>query len=49
VSCEVGVSAMAERIAEFGDAPVWTPDAISVATRDWFTYLGASKAMGAAS
>jgi UDP-glucose 4-epimerase len=22
------------------DAPVWTPDSIAVATKDWFTYLG---------
>jgi UDP-glucose 4-epimerase len=48
VSFEAGVGIMREHIEEFRDAPVWTPDAISTATRDWFRYLGAAKSMRAA-
>lgn len=40
VSFEDGVSKMIEHIDYWGDAPVWSVDKISEATKDWFTYLG---------
>lgn len=40
-SFESGVEIMRDRLGEFDGAPIWTPEAISVATRDWFRYLGA--------
>ncbi len=40
VSFETGVSTMLKNIDYWREAPVWTPDSISVATREWFTYLG---------
>jgi UDP-glucose 4-epimerase len=39
-SIEEGVARIMERIDDWKDAPVWTPDAIDVATKDWFKYLG---------
>jgi len=39
VSFEHGVSVMLDNIEAWRDAPVWDPKTISVATRDWFTYL----------
>jgi UDP-glucose 4-epimerase len=39
VSFEEGVRRIMERIDDWRDAPVWTPDSIAVATRDWFKYL----------
>jgi UDP-glucose 4-epimerase len=38
-----GVRTMLEHIDYWKDAPVWTPDSISEATRDWFKYLGAQE------
>jgi len=35
-----GVKIMLENIDYWKDAPVWTPETISDATRDWFKYLG---------
>src|SRR5258708_6829037 len=40
VSFEQGVAAMLENIDYWREAPLWTPESISAATRDWFTYLG---------
>lgn len=37
---EVGVARVVEDIEMWRDAPVWTPDTIADATRDWFRYLG---------
>lgn len=39
VEFEEGVAIMLSHIEEFRDAPVWTPEAIAEATRDWFTFL----------
>lgn len=39
VSFESGVRQMLDRIEDWSDAPVWTPDAIASATQDWFHYL----------
>ena len=36
---ERGVQIMLENIDYWRTAPVWTPDSIAEATRDWFTYL----------
>ena len=43
VSIEEGVRHMMERIDDWKDAPVWTPQSITTATADWFKYLGASQ------
>jgi UDP-glucose 4-epimerase len=40
VPIEQGVQKMLEAIDYWRDAPVWTPESIAVATKDWFTYLG---------
>ncbi len=39
VSIEEGVRILLDNIQYWRQAPVWTPDAIEVATRDWFRYL----------
>ncbi len=40
VSFEEGVGIMLENIDYWREAPVWEPESISSATRDWFRYLG---------
>ncbi len=40
VRFEDGVRAMMSQIEAWRTAPVWTPDSISEATREWFQYLG---------
>jgi UDP-glucose 4-epimerase len=40
VPIEEGVEHMLQAIDYWRDAPVWTPDSIAEATKDWFTYLG---------
>ena len=40
VSLEDGVKKILENIDYWKEAPVWTPDTIDVATKDWFKYLG---------
>lgn len=40
VSFEAGVSAMMESIDLWQEAPLWTPDSIAEATREWFEKLG---------
>lgn len=37
---EDGVAEMVARIEEWKEAPVWTPEKIGEATKDWFKYLG---------
>ena len=44
VSFEDGVARMLEHIDYWRDAPVWSVDKISEATKDWFTYLGQREA-----
>ncbi|MHB8694535.1 MAG: NAD-dependent epimerase/dehydratase family protein [Solirubrobacteraceae bacterium] len=39
-SFEDGVARMLERIDDWRDAPVWTPESIEKATEAWFAYLG---------
>lgn len=39
VSIEEGVKAMLENIDYWREAPVWTPQSIAVATKEWFEYL----------
>lgn len=39
ISFEQGVSLILENIDYWRNAPVWTPDKIEEATRDWFKYL----------
>jgi UDP-glucose 4-epimerase len=40
VSLEEGVGQLLAHIDCWREAPVWTPDTIETATRDWFKYLG---------
>jgi len=40
VTFEEGVQVMLQNIDYWRQAPVWTPDTIDGATRDWFHYLG---------
>ena len=42
VTIEEGVMEMLKHIEYWREAPVWTPDSIAGATRDWFRYLGDS-------
>ena len=46
VRFEDGVKQMLDRIDTWRDAPVWDPQSIATATRDWFTYLGSSDREG---
>ena len=39
VSFEEGVRIMLENIDYWREAPVWTPESIAEATKEWFTYL----------
>jgi UDP-glucose 4-epimerase len=43
VSFADGVARVVERIELWRDAPVWTPETIADATKDWFKYLGKSE------
>lgn len=40
VSIEEGVSHLIQSMNDWKEAPVWTPETISNATKDWFRYLG---------
>lgn len=40
VTLEQGVSHVLKNIEYWREAPVWTPDNIAKATKDWFRYLG---------
>ena len=40
VSLEEGVKEILDHIDYWREAPVWTPDTIGDATKDWFKYLG---------
>lgn len=40
VSFEEGVKIMLENIESWRNAPVWDPESINEATKDWFKYLG---------
>ena len=42
VSIEEGVARVLSHIEDWRDAPVWTPESIAAATRDWFRYLGSA-------
>lgn len=46
VSLEEGVRILLENIDYWREAPVWTPDTIAEATRDWFTYLSHPQNIG---
>ena len=39
VPIEVGMELLIENINYWADAPVWDPNSISKATKDWFKYL----------
>jgi UDP-glucose 4-epimerase len=40
VSLEQGVQTMLDNIEYWREAPLWEPDSIAEATKDWFKYLG---------
>lgn len=40
ISIEDGVARLLHDLGYWQDAPVWTPDTIAEATKDWFKYLG---------
>ena len=40
VNIEHGVVEILKNIDYWREAPVWTPDKIATATKDWFKYLG---------
>jgi UDP-glucose 4-epimerase len=40
VTIEEGVNILLENIDYWRTAPVWNPESIADATRDWFRYLG---------
>jgi UDP-glucose 4-epimerase len=40
VSFEAGVQEILKNIDYWREAPVWTPETITAATKDWFKYLG---------
>lgn len=40
ISLEKGVEMILDNIDYWKNAPVWTPDTINTATKDWFKYLG---------
>lgn len=42
ISIEEGVGYLLEHIDYWRNAPVWDPDSIAEATKDWFKYLGKS-------
>lgn len=44
VGFEQGVAMMLEALAEWKQAPLWSPDSIAVATRSWFHFLGGDAA-----
>ena len=37
---EKGIEKILQQIDYWQEAPVWTPDSIADATKDWFKYLG---------
>ncbi|ARJ66523.1 NAD-dependent dehydratase [Magnetospirillum sp. ME-1] len=43
VSLDEGVKVLLDHIDGWKDAPVWTPETIGEATKDWFKYLGKEK------
>lgn len=43
VSFEEGVAVMRDEIARWKDAPLWEPQTIAEATKDWFRFLGSEK------
>jgi len=43
VSFKEGVKKMIDNIEYWKDAPIWTPEKIQVATKDWFRYLSNNK------
>ena len=44
VRFEEGVRTMIANIEYWREAPIWTPDTIKVATREWFEHLGSKRA-----
>ncbi len=47
VTFQTGVKVLLDNIDYWRSAPVWTPEGISEATKDWFAYLGPKESVGA--
>ena len=45
VGLEEGVKVLLDNIDNWREAPVWTPEKISLATKDWFQFLGKAGAV----
>ena len=43
VEFDDGVNRILAEIDHWRDAPVWTPETIAAATKEWFTHLGEQK------
>jgi len=43
ISFQDGVRKVLDRIEDWRDAPIWTPDSIREATKDWFRFLSPSE------
>ena len=39
ISIDAGIKMLMQNINEWKDAPIWTPESIAQATKDWFKYL----------
>ena len=39
ISIDVGIKMLMQNINEWKDAPIWTPESIAQATKEWFKYL----------
>ena len=46
VTIEEGVMVLLQHMDAWRDAPVWTPESIAAATREWFHFLGKAEAPG---
>jgi len=46
VSIDEGVEIMLRHIEHWKDAPIWTPETISEATKEWFLYLSSDETAG---
>ena len=43
ISIEKGINMLLENINDWKDAPIWTPESIEEATKDWFKFLSSDK------
>jgi UDP-glucose 4-epimerase len=46
VTIDQGVEVLLQHMDSWRDAPVWTPESIAAATREWFRFLDKAQAPG---